>query len=112
MISPSPKDEFKIHPIFISSEGEILDYVLFSAYEGSIYRTSSGQYDGDNSNMNFNQDKLSSVGFIKPVGGGMPTPRTAEKLANNRGNGWHITNLFFESALQMLGLIEYGTLNG
>jgi len=36
----------------------------------------------------------------------------AEHLAVNRGAGWHITNLAFESAQQMLMSTEYGTLNG
>lgn len=115
MISPSPKTGFKIHPIFVSPTQETLDYVLLPAYEGSAFRTSLNAYDAtDSANINFIQDKLSSVGFVKPISGVNKTftSENAERMANNRGNGWHITNFAAESLLQMLFAIEYGTLNG
>lgn len=115
MISSSPKTNFKIHPMFVNDNGEILDYVLLSAYEGSAYKISTGSYDtSDSSNINFNQDKLSSVSSVKPISGVNKTfiPYYAEQMAKNRGTGWHITNLAAESVLQMLFSIEYGTLNG
>jgi len=36
MISPDKQSGFKLHPIFDAGNGEEYDYVLFSAYEGSI----------------------------------------------------------------------------
>jgi len=70
-----------------------LDYVLLPAYDGSL---SNG--------------KLSSIGGAKPVSN--ITVDDAETYANARGAGWHITNMAAESATQMLGMVEFGTMNG
>jgi len=87
-----------------------------SAYEGSIYNTSSSSYDlTSEAEINLETDKLSSIAGAKPVTGYTHpnfTMLNAEHLAVNRGAGWHITNLAFESAQQMLMSIEYSTLNG
>lgn len=107
---------FKIHPLFINELGEEVEYVLLSAYEGSIYNASSSSYDlTSEAEINFETDKLSSIAGAKPVTGynhSNFTMLNAEHLAVNRGTGWHITNLAFESAQQMLMSVEYGTLNG
>ena len=107
---------FKIHPLFINELGEEVEYVLLSAYEGSIYNTSSSSYDlTSEAEINLETDKLSSIAGAKPVTGYTHpnfTMLNAEHLAVNRGAGWHITNLAFESAQQMLMSIEYSTLNG
>ena len=57
---------------------------------------------------------LSSIGGAKPISGVNKafTITAAENMAQNRGTGWHITNLAAESVNQILGAIEYGTLNG
>lgn len=115
IISPTPQNGFKLHPLFINKIGEEVDYVLLSAFEGSAYLTSSGTYDPlDKGSINFANDKLSSVSGVKPISGlnRSLTVTNAERLAENRGTGWHITNLAFESAMQMLEMIEFGTLNG
>ena len=115
IISSTPQNGFKIHPLFINADGEEVDYVLLSAFEGSAYLTSSSRYDEyDTGSINFNTDKLSSIAGVKPISGLNRnfTVTNAEKMANNRGTGWHITNLAFESAMQMLEAIEFGTLNG
>lgn len=81
---------FKLAPIFYDG----LDYVLFSAYNGSL----------DNNN------KLSSVSGALPII--RLTPSEAETYATNRGSGWHIMNLESISANQMLEMVEFGQLNG
>ena len=56
---------------------------------------------------------LTSIPFVKPVtGSSQLTLERAEKLATNRGEGWHIMNMAAESANQMLEIIEFGTMNG
>ena len=115
MLSDSQQPGFKIHPIFLDSNGNELDYVLLSAYEGSAYLTSSATYDIlDSSTVDFSSDKLSSVANVKPISGVNKqfTVANAERMAQNRGSGWHITNLAAESLEQMLCMVEYGTPNG
>ena len=93
IISPEKQAGFKLHPIFDDGEGGELDYVLFSAYDGSLVN-----------------EKLASVANIQPVTS--MNISTAESLATARGTGWHIFNMAAESANQMLQLVEYGTMNG
>ena len=111
IISPTAQAGFKLHPIFINENGEELDYVLFSAYEGGMYDASEAAYDRlANATIDTANDKLASVSSVKPRAGmGIVA---AEQLAKNRGTGWHITNLAAESANQMLEIVEFGTLNG
>lgn len=114
LLSAEPLTGFKIHPLFVAQNGDILDYVLISAYEGSCYHTTSNAYfTADEEGVDFNNDKLSSIANVKPISGQKNnlTMISAEQLAANRGTGWHITNLAAESALQMLYAVEYGSLN-
>ena len=111
LLSGNEQPGFKLHPLFINESGEPVDYVLLSAYEGSIYDYSENNYDLDNTiTIDFDNDKLSSIANAKPITG--TTITDAEKLAMNRGTGWHITNMLFESANQMLEMVEFGSLNG
>lgn len=114
LLSASPRVGFKIHPLFVNN-GEELDYVLLPAYEGNIYDTSESAYILDNSsNIDINTDKLSSIAGTKPfVGSGMGLSfDNLRQLAANRGNGWQLSDIRSESALQMLFMIEFGSLNG
>ena len=114
LLSETSQAGFKIHPLFKNADGEELDYVLLSAYEGSVYDVSAAAYmTDDNSGIDFNSDKLSSISNVKPVSGknNELTLENAERLAQNRGSQWHITNMEVESANQMLEMIEYGSLN-
>lgn len=115
IISATPQAGFKLHPLFKTASGEELNYVLLPAYDGGLYDTSAGNYKStDSSGVDFDNDKLSSVGNVQPLSGASNslTPTNAEKLATNRGTGWHITNLAAESAIQMLEMIEFGSMNG
>jgi len=115
VISATAQQGLKLHPLFKNASGEELDYVLISAYEGTLYDASSNSYwTRDVAGIDFDNDKLSSVRGYKPISGQYNnlTVASAEKLANNRGPGWHITNMAFESAMQMLFMVEYNTPNG
>jgi len=114
-ISCSPQTGFTLHPLFINDNGQEVDYVLLPAYEGCAYLTSTGQYDlADSNTVNFDTDKLSSIAGAKPISGVNKslTLENARKLAHNRGTNWKVTDLKFESAMQMLEAIEFGMLNG
>lgn len=115
MVSSTAQAGFKIHPLFVTESGEELDYVLLPAYEGSAYIAATASYDTqDSDTIDFAADKLSSVAGVKPISGVNKqfTVTAAEQMAQNRGTGWHITNMAAESALQLLELVEFGTLNG
>ena len=106
---------FKLHPLFITPSGAELEYVLLPAYESTYYDSSANIYNtADTSGLDIASDKLASIANVKPLGGinNTLTIDIAEQLAQNRGSGWHITNLAAESALQMLFMVEYGALNG
>ena len=114
IISATEKPGFKIHPAFINENGEEVDYILLSAFNGNVFDASESAYDSeDNLTIDFDNDKLSSISSVKPVSGvkNQLSSINAEKLAKNRGTGWHITNMKVQSAEQMLELIEFGTLN-
>lgn len=113
VISATEQVGFKLHPLFINELGEELDYVLLPAYDGSIQTTGADSYT-DGVITNFTSQKLASVSGAKPISGlnNPLTATSAEQLARNRGNGWHITNMQAQSANQMLQIIEFGSLNG
>ena len=93
LLSPIAQTGFKFHPLFIGDNEEELDYVLLPVYEGSL----------DN-------NKLVSIAGKKPISN--ITLDEAEAYANANGSNWHLTNMEFESAMQMLEMVELGTMNG
>ena len=114
IISPIKQSGLKIHPLFVNEQGQEVDYVLLSAYEGCNWHAATSAYDlTDSNNVDFSTDKLSSIANAKPISGVNKnfTLISAEQLAKNRGAGWHITTLAAESANQMLFATEYCSLN-
>lgn len=89
ILSTIERSNFKLAPIFYDG----LDYVLLSAYGGSLAN-----------------DKLNSVSGQKLVNNISITE--AEAAAAAHGNGWHIMNMAAVSANQMLQIVEFGNING
>ena len=113
-ISTKEKTGFKVHPLFTDSDGNEVDYVLFSAYEGSLYDASEGVYVTDDSaTMDTSADMFCSIAGVKPAGGLLNnlTRPNIELLAQNRGENWHGDLIKAESANQLLMMIELGTMN-
>ncbi len=113
-ISAVPKDGFKLHPAFYDENGNPTDYILFSAYEGSIYDSSENVYlQNDEQVADFSADKLSSIAGVKPCSGKLQdlTRTNVELLAQNRGRGWHSDMIKAESANQILMVIEFAKFN-
>lgn len=113
-VSNTKKSGFSIHPMFLDSENHELEYVLLPAYEGCAYSVANGTYNlTDAQNVNLTNDKLSSIAGAKPITGTSQafTVTAAEQMAANRGTGWHLTDLAFESLQQMLMMIEYEAIN-
>lgn len=113
-ISATPKIGFKLHPAFYNEDGNPVDYILFSAYEGSIFDASENTYfQNDQNGVDFSNDMLSSISGVKPCSGknnGL-TRTNIEVLAQNRGKGWHGDTFKAESANQMLMIIEFASFN-
>lgn len=113
-ISDKPKDGFKVHPAFFNEDGQEVDYVLMSAFEGSIYDTSANAYLlGDEQVMKETEDKFSSIAGARPASGYKQnlTRPNVEAMAKNRGIGWHSLGIKIASMEQLLMMIELGTMN-
>ena len=113
-ISDKPKDGFKVHPAFFNEDGQEVDYVLMSAFEGSIYDTSANAYLlGDEQVMKETEDKFSSIAGARPASGYKQnlTRPNVEAMAKNRGIGWHSLGIEIASMEQLLMMIELGTMN-
>ena len=116
-ISSVPKPGFSLHPAFYNESGQEVEYILFSAYEGSIYDVSASAYLlADEQVADFTSgtgDKLCSIAGAKPASGKTQqlTRPNIEQLAKNRGAGWHSDIIKVESLNQLMMMIELGTLN-
>lgn len=113
-VSDTLRPGFKVHPAFINEDGLEVDYILIGAYEASIYDTSANAYlKQDEQVADFDKDLLCSVANVKPCSGLTQnlTSANVEKLAKNRGKGWHSTSIKDVSMEQLLMIIELGTMN-
>ena len=116
-ISSVPKPGFSLHPAFYNESGQEVEYILFSAYEASIYDVSASAYLlTDEQAADFTSgtgDKLCSIAGAKPASGKTQqlTRPNIEELAKNRGAGWHSNIIKVESLNQLLMMIELGALN-
>lgn len=112
-VTDRPLIGFKLHPAFCMG-GKESDYILLSAYEGSLYDTSATSYISDDSQVAvFTEDKLCSLVGMKPISGKTQNLKreNAERLAVNRGVGWHIDFAQTVALEQLLELVEMGTLD-
>lgn len=116
-VSSKPVFGFKRHPLFYDEQGNPVDYVLLSAYEGSMYDVSEEAYVNDSVDTSVSYgagDLLCSVAGKKPISGklsGVGSKAQFETMANNIGSGWHLNTIKAESANQLLMLIELGRFN-
>ena len=116
-VSDTPKAGFKPHPAFYDENGNEVDYILYSAYEGVLKKASDTGYYNDaqstNPEINTEADLICSVSSQKPISGQNIALNitNAEKLCSNRGAGWHCEMIKTLSANQLLMMIEYGVLN-
>lgn len=113
-ISDTFKTGFKIHPAFIDKNGDEIDYILFSAYEGSIYDSSENEYIVNNAQiMELESDKFCSISNVQPATGTTQSLNRAniETLAQNRGLNWHCDLIKTMSLNLLLMIIETGELN-
>ena len=117
-VSEKPRAGFRLHPAFYDASGNEIDYILDSAFEGSIWDADGGDGNGaylmnDEQVMNTGTDKFCSIAGVKPASGLSQnlTRPNVEALAQNRGIEWHGDLIKPVSARQMLMLIELGMMN-
>ena len=116
-VSSKPKTGFKLHPAFYDENGNEIDYILFSADEGSMYDVSAKAYVNDNVDESITYedgDLLCSVAGKKPISGlrnRIGTKANLETMAQNRGAGWHLETIWATSANQLLMMIELGAMS-
>ncbi|MCK9445027.1 MAG: phage tail protein [Tissierellaceae bacterium] len=116
-ISETARFGFKLHPAFYTRESnkKPVPFIYLSAYEGCAYDTSAESYIlNDEQIVDFTAitgDKLSSIANAKPISGLTQdfTRAKARIIANNRGTGWQLEDIFSNSASQLLFAIEYGS---
>ena len=115
-VSPKPKTGFKLHPAFYDENGNEIDYILYSADEGSMYDVSAKAYVNDNVDTDTAIEKgdlLCSVAGKKPISG-LKKPLNKvnlETMAQNRGAGWHLETIKATSANQLLMMVELGIMS-
>lgn len=116
-VSSKPKTGFKLHPAFYDENGNAINYILFSADEGSMYDVSAKAYVNDNVDESITYedgDLLCSVAGKKPISGlrkGIGTKSNLELMAQNRGAGWHLETTKATNANQLLMMVEIGMMN-
>lgn len=114
-VSATPHTGFKLHPAFYDEGGNAVDYILYSAYEGSLYSNHHIVSDDNDTETTWDlsTDYLCSYANTKPISGlYKPLTKTnAETLAKNNGAGWHIETIKSVSANQLLMMIELGAMN-
>ena len=116
-VSATPKSGFKLHPAFYDENGNAINYILFSADEGSMFDVSAKAYVNDNVDKSITYedgDLLCSVAGKKPISGlrkGIGTKSNLELMAQNRGAGWHLETTKATNANQLLMMVELGMMN-
>ena len=116
-VSSKPKTGFKLHPAFYDENGNPVNYILFSADEGSMYDVSAKAYVNDNVDESITYedgDLLCSVAGKKPISGlrkVIGTKANLELMAQNRGSGWHLETIKATSANQLLMMTEIGIMS-
>lgn len=118
-VSEKARTGFRLHPAFYDAAGNPVDYILLSAYEGSLWDADGGEggtgaYIIDDAQvMNASADKFCSIAGAKPASGRTQnlTRLNIEQIAQNRGTGWHCDLIKVESANQLLMIVEMGMMN-
>lgn len=113
-VSETQRAGFKLHPAFYDKNGNEVDYILMSAYEGCIYDTSANAYMLNNEQvMDASKDKFSSIAGARPATGVSQnlTRPNIEQMAKNRGEGWHSFGIKTASMEQLLMIVEMGMMN-
>jgi len=122
-ISDVPKPGYKLHPAFIRN-GVVKEKIYVGAFQASFYDVSAGAYadyylsgDVDATPSGTPPDVNATTGDkLASIAGRYPLTKQYiydfRTMARNRGSGWEQWDFLTVSALQMLFVVEFGSLNG
>lgn len=132
-ISDKPLPGFKLHPAFINSNGDEVDYYYIGAYEASLFDVSENRYlkydswdvtydeqtdtytinDLNAYVANSSADMFSSIAGVRPANGAQSnlTRTAARTISRRRGTRWEPLSIKMLSAEQLLFIIEYASFN-
>ncbi len=116
-VTDKPLAGFKLHPAFYDEQGNETEYFLYSAYEGSLQKAAGSGYVNDSTasevSVDFSKALICSTTVHKPISSQniTLTRANAQQLASNHGRGWHIETIKAVSAIQLLMMMEFGTMN-
>lgn len=116
-VTDKPLAGFKLHPAFYDDNGNEIDYILLSAYEGVLYNNIPKTFfdDGtmDDTDTTIKNYSIRSIANQKPISGLHKnlTRANFELISQNRGHGWHLETIKTLSANQLLMMIELGSMN-
>jgi len=131
-ISPRPRAGFKLHPAF-THNSEIQTKIYYGAFLASFYDTSGSAYadyyvgsatpntntngDADGAPSGTTPDTTAGTGdLLASVAGRFPLTKLARPnfrtLARNRGARWSLVDYSSLAAVQLLQMIELGSIDG
>jgi len=122
-ISSIYRPGYKLHPAFVRN-GTIKEKIYVGAFQASFYDVSESKYEeyykvGDASGVpsGVAPDATATTGDrLSSVAGKYPVTQqyiyNFRTMARNRGEGWEQWDFLTVSALQMLFIVEFGSLNG
>lgn len=121
LISPTPRDGFKLHPAFKKGDTE-LDYYFIGENDGCLENTDGYGLDDNTITLGstpYTDIKFSSIAGAKPASGASEgntknnslTRDAVRKTCANRGEDWQQLDFTIASAEQMLFVVEYSTFN-
>jgi len=123
LISPIYRPSYKLHPAFIRN-GVVKEKIYVGAFQASFYDVSAGAYadyylsgDVDATPSGTPPDVNATTGDkLASIAGRYPLTKQYiydfRTMARNRGSGWEQWDFLTVSALQMLFVVEFGSLNG
>lgn len=113
-ISDSYKPGFKLHPAFVSSDGQLLDKIYLSAYEGAVYDSEKERFLNLNEPFEYDNSSLfSAAGQTVYAGSAISTISISQfsSMAQKRGTRWGISTADTLSVSTLLAVTEYSTLD-
>lgn len=107
-LSDKQKPGFQLFPNFYDTQGNEIDYILYSAFEAGIYDISAQKIINDDNIYLTKLNKLISYSGAKPVSN-LNISQFKTLVKTGHTNNWTITDIYAESANQLIMMAFYHT---
>jgi len=107
-LSDKQKPGFQLFPNFYDAQGNEIDYILYSAFEAGIYDINAKKIINDDNIDLTRFNKLISYSGAKPVSN-INISQFKNLAQQDRSNNWAITDIYAESANQLIMMTFYKT---